>query len=327
MYFGYLNMPINFFGNSSSWHNNGNKFDTSINVQKSYVRTSYIEPNIEEDIDMKNQFKFKNLLCPIENSDALCKIIVDTGLNDPSIIRNFAHVETNDENLDNVPFAKVNSLPAVGEHLSPNFHVDQAISHSVDGSSFLRLDPNEKLKVDEQDSIIFISTLTSPKKIKETPTKSYVDSLQESSRNKQDLSSVFNDQDNEVDNNKLTDLGSVSVNRNPISDHELVNTKHLDEELDKAFLLRFNQTLKDYLKVSAGNDVFTLTQNDKIYNTDATFIKYTNSGGYILQNWVIKRNDKINNGKTQNFTNSTKTNSLTGSSGATSLPPIGDSFM
>ena len=56
-------------------------------------------------------------------------------------------------------------------------------------------------------------------------------------------------------------------------------------------------------------------------------IEYPNTGGDLLQNWVIKYNDEINNGKIQNFSKSTKTNSATGSSVATSLPPIGNSFM
>ena len=42
-------MPINVFGNSS--YNNYNKIDTSLFVQKPYLRTIYIEANIEEDID------------------------------------------------------------------------------------------------------------------------------------------------------------------------------------------------------------------------------------------------------------------------------------
>ena len=46
-----LNMPINVFGNSSN--TNDNKIDTSLFVQKPYLRTNYIEANIEEDIDMK----------------------------------------------------------------------------------------------------------------------------------------------------------------------------------------------------------------------------------------------------------------------------------
>ena len=109
----------------------------------------------------------------------------------------------------------------------------------------LRLDPEEKLKLDEQDSIVLNSTLTSPKTIKELPTKSYVDSLHESSRNRRDLASVFNDQDNEFDNNKLTNLDSVTVNKNPNLDNELANKKYIDDGLDKNTVLRFNQKLEN----------------------------------------------------------------------------------
>ena len=96
------------------------------------MRTNYIEPNTEADIDIKNQFKIKNLPCPQENSDAVCKSYVDSRLNDPSIIRNTAHVDFNEKNLDNVRFVQVNSLPAVREHLTPKFYLDQAVSFSVD---------------------------------------------------------------------------------------------------------------------------------------------------------------------------------------------------
>ena len=50
-------MPINIFGISSN--NANNKIDTSLFVQKPYLRTNYIESNIEEDIDMKNQYRIK----------------------------------------------------------------------------------------------------------------------------------------------------------------------------------------------------------------------------------------------------------------------------
>ena len=65
------------------------------------------------------------------------------------------------------------------------------------------------------------STLTSPTTVIELPAKSYVDSIHENSRSTRDLSSLFNDQDNEFDNNLLTNLDSVVVNRNPSSDNEL----------------------------------------------------------------------------------------------------------
>ena len=54
-------------------------------------------------------------------------------------------------------------MPAVREHLTPRLYVDEAISYWVDESSLLRLDPDEKLNLDEQGSIFLNSTLTSPK--------------------------------------------------------------------------------------------------------------------------------------------------------------------
>ena len=52
-------MPIKVFGNSSN--DNNNKVETSLFVQKHYLRTKYSEANIEQHIDLKNQNRFKNL--------------------------------------------------------------------------------------------------------------------------------------------------------------------------------------------------------------------------------------------------------------------------
>ena len=48
-------MPINIFGNSSSSLDNGIKIDISFSAQKPYLRANYVESNIEEDLDLKNQ--------------------------------------------------------------------------------------------------------------------------------------------------------------------------------------------------------------------------------------------------------------------------------
>ena len=48
-------MPINLFGNSSSSHDNLNRTDTSLFVQKPYLRTNYKKNSFGEDINMKNQ--------------------------------------------------------------------------------------------------------------------------------------------------------------------------------------------------------------------------------------------------------------------------------
>ena len=52
-------MPINVFGNSSK--NSEQKIDTSLFTQNPYLGTNYIESDIEEDIDLKNQYRIENL--------------------------------------------------------------------------------------------------------------------------------------------------------------------------------------------------------------------------------------------------------------------------
>ena len=138
---------------------------------------------------------------------------------------------------------------------------------------------------------------------------------------------VKNNQDNDLKDKKLTNLDSITINRNPTSNNELVNKKYLDDELDKNTIVRFNQTLQNYLKISVGNDTYNLTKYNKILLTDTTFMKAGNTGGYLLQNWNIKCNDKNSNGKISNFVKSTKTHSPSSNSGPEGLPPIRDCFM
>ena len=92
-------------------------------------------------------------------------------------------------------------------------------------------------------------------------------------------------------------------------------------------MLRFNQTLSNYLKVSVGNDNYNLTKYDKIQITDITEMRYPNIGSDLLRKWKIKCNNKNNQSRITDFIKSTITNSPTGYSGATILPPIGNSFM
>ena len=207
--------------------------------------------------------------------------------NDPSIIENAHHVDFNDKNLDSVRWIEVNKMPAVEEHLTPKLYVDNAI-HEIIG---------------------------------------YVNGLHEINRNRRDLSSVFNDQDNEFDNNKLTNLYSVTVNRNPTSDNEVSNKKYVEDSIGEGTILKFNQTLENYLKVSVGNDTYNLTKYDKIQITDTTEINFPNIGSDLLQKWKIKCNNRIHQSRITDFIKSAKTNSPTGHSGATSLPPICISFM
>ena len=135
--------------------------------------------------------------------------------------------------------------------------------------------------------MVLNSYITIPKTVIKLPAKSDVDSLHESSRSRRDLSSVFNHQDNEFDNNKLTNLDKVTVNRNPSSNNEVSNKKYVDDSIGEGTLLRFNQILENYLKVSVGNDTNNVTKYDKIQITDTTIIIYPNTRGYLSQNWGI----------------------------------------
>ena len=180
-------------------------------------------------------------------------------------------------------------------------------------------------------------TLTSPKTIIEIPTKAYIDGLhRENERSRRDLGidfydessdSVKNNQDNDLIDNKIKNLDSITVNRNPSLDNELSNKKYVDDELNKNTIFRFNQTLENYLKVSVGNDTYILTKYNKIQLTDTTLIKTPNSGINLLQQWNIKCSDINDNGKIQKFIKSTKTNSPSGDTGATILPPTGSACM
>ena len=372
-------MPINVFGNSSN--NSEQKIDTSLFVQKPYLRTNYIEANIEEDIDLKNQFRTKNLPYPEDNSDAVCKSYVDSLFNDSSLLKNNKHIDLNDRNITNARFIQVSQLCQIDSHLTPKLYVDNAISDVIDESSLLRLDPDEKLT---QDSIFFNSTLTSPKTILEIPTINYVD------KKFNDSSTIKNVDNVDFNNKDIDNVGWVKVNKwprdaeqltpkiyvdNAISESSLLRL-HRDEKLNldeqdsilldsilippntiieiptKSYvdslhgenersrpdlglnfydesitLVRFNQTLQNYLKVSVGNDTYNLTKHNKISITDITEIKFPNSGNALLQKWKIYCNNKNNHSRISDFIKSTKTNSPTGFSGATSLSPIGNAFM
>ena len=64
-------MPINVFGNSSN--NSEHKIDSPLFVQKLYLRSNYIESIIEEDIDLKNQYRIKILPDPTNLREATSK--------------------------------------------------------------------------------------------------------------------------------------------------------------------------------------------------------------------------------------------------------------
>ena len=83
-------------------------------------------------------------------------------------------MDLNYKSLINVGLIEINREPAYGDQVTSKFYVDNFVRNSVVESTLLRLDPEEKLDLHEQDSIIPNSTLTSPKMTIEVPTKNFV---------------------------------------------------------------------------------------------------------------------------------------------------------
>ena len=122
-------MPINVFGNSNS-SNYDNKIDTSLFVPKLYLRTNYIESDVEENIDLRNQYRIKNLPAPISIREAASRNYVDNLFNDPSLVKSTAHIDLNDRNITNTRFIQVNQWPQIDSHLTPKLYVDNAVDES-----------------------------------------------------------------------------------------------------------------------------------------------------------------------------------------------------
>ena len=228
---------------------------------------------------------------------------------------------------------EANYQPAVIEHLTPKIYVDNAI----DEISLVGNNQNNDINNHNLTNINSITLNTQAVEYNQVITKAYVDHFhQDNERSRLDLRTDFyddssdlvkNNQDANFNKNKWTNLDSITVDRVPISDNELANKKYIDDELDKNAVLRFNQTLENYLKVSVGDDVYNFAKNGKLHNTDTTIIGAPNTGKDLLQRWNINCNDKNSNSQIGNFVKSTKRNSPTDESGATVLTPMGNSFM
>ena len=104
-------MPINVFVNTNSKDNIGNKIDISLFVQKPYLRSNHIESNVEENIDMKNQYRVLIIPDPLSIREACNKTYVD------NIYKK--DIDFNDVKLENIKFVKANYQSAVDTHLTP----------------------------------------------------------------------------------------------------------------------------------------------------------------------------------------------------------------
>ena len=249
-------MPVNVFGNSSI--NSDNKIDTSLFVQKPDLSTNYIEANIEEDVDLKNQYRIKKLPDPLDIREPTTQTYVD------NILKN--DIDFNDNKLEIIKFVKVNYQPAVIEHLTPKLYVENAI----DEISLIRNFQDNDINNYNSTDISNLTLSTQAVNDDHVFTKAYVDQFhQENEGTQRDLGLDFynesndlvkNNHDKNSNDNKLTTLESLSVNKNPILNKKVTNKKYFHDEMNKNTIVRFDRTLENYLKVSVGKDTNNLTK-------------------------------------------------------------------
>ena len=177
---------------------------------------------------MKTEIKIYPSLLALEKQ---LRKIIDTFFNDPSILKNNSHVDFKYKNFDNNRFLKLNSYPAIDEHLTAKCYVDQ----SMDGPTLDRKIKESDLKSFNL-TIMNISLYTQAVNDNQVITNSYVGQFHsDNERNWRDLGvdfynessvSIKNNQDNDPNNKKLANLDSITNNREPISDNELSNKEN-----------------------------------------------------------------------------------------------------
>ena len=134
-------------------------------------------------------------------------------------MKNTAHIDLNGGNCTNARFIQVNQWPQIDSHLTPKLYVDNAIDE-------------ESLVINNQDTEYNNNNLTNKNSITlNTPavndnqiiTKAYVDQFHnDNERNRRDLGLSFyneevdlvrNNKDNDLNDKKLTNLDSITVNK------------------------------------------------------------------------------------------------------------------
>ena len=158
----------------------------------------------------------------------------------------------------------MNQWPQIDSHLTAKLYVDT----EIDQTSLVRKNQDNDFNNNNLTNINSITLKTQAENDNEVITKAYLNQFHEDNeRNRRDLGLSFYDeqvdlvkdnQDNDFNDNKLGNIDSVTINRNPNLDDEVSNKKNVVDSIEDGPILRFNQTVENSLKVSVGNDTYNL---------------------------------------------------------------------
>ena len=142
-------------------------------------------------------------------------------------------INLNDRNITNARFIQVNQLLQIDSHLTAKLYVDKAI----DQPSLVRNNQDNDFGGYNLTNLNSITLKTEAVNAKEVITKAYVDQFhQQNERSRRDLGISFydessdivkNNQDNVLNDNKLTIITSITFNNNPTDDNHVSNKNYI----------------------------------------------------------------------------------------------------
>ena len=220
----------------------------------------------------------------------------------------------NDRNITKARFIQVNQLPQIDSHLTAKLYVD----NSTDEPSVVRNFQDNDFNNYNLTNIDSITLNTQAVNENQVITEAYADQFhQENEQSRRDLGIDFFDKssdlvekskDKDFNDIKLTNIDSNTVVGNPTLENNLANNIYVDDLIEDGTLLRFNQTLENYLKISVENDTYNLSRPDKIQVTDLTEKRAAFLGSDLLQIWKIMNIRKNFEGEIGNVLKPTKRN-------------------
>ena len=226
---------MNVFDSSSSSQSDS-QIDTTNFVKKSYLKTNYIETNMEEDIDMKNQYYIKNIPNPINSNDCMNKIYADTiylkisSYHSNSIVRNDRNMNFNSTTFTGLNSIYVNKDPIYDTELATKQYTDTL----VDESTILRNNQDNNLNNNQISNTKAISVNLIPNnkfddyEINELVLKSIIDEFVSTNMDEATLLRLDNDE-----KLKISEQDYITLNSNLTSPKTILNLALHNQNLVK----------------------------------------------------------------------------------------------
>ena len=335
---------------------------STVGVSKTYIRANYIESNLEEDIDLKNQFKILNLPNPTLLQDPATKYYVDnktvdlvpnSEFDNTTIVRTNKNNNFNGNTITGCESIYVNRDPQYDLELSTKRYTDTLIDESsivrnnkeniFNKSISLNTDPTKQFDDYEIDNIVpksviteFITTSIDEFSLLRLPQDEKLDHSDyitlESNLTipKTILYIPLNnnlartDRDNDFNNYIITNVGD------PINDSDAVNKRYVDSGLKQDGIVSETSNIVSLIvNTTIGELSFPLVTkqyvDNFVYDVLQTIIEFTNNTGTDL--WV-DCNLEVATGMSSFAGFFKASDSITGSTGTgpETLPPIGNYY-